>query len=141
MNEAVNHEEWKLRRAACERFQIAVAAELYGWTGLHVCDRWGGVRGHPPVPKAEAEEIRVNCLCGDPLPGPPDPDNSAEDDYEVLDHVRRHFTPDQLLRFGAVLAENWEFAPAYDAHPYTPGDYARAALAVLRPRPPRNQDA
>lgn len=58
-------------------------------------------------------------------------------DYEVLRHVRRFWSAEQRMRFGRVLVHKiwrgrWGNGWAMPAAMlYEPGDYARAALAVM----------
>lgn len=57
-------------------------------------------------------------------------------DYSVLEQVRETWSGDDLTAFSRKLHEGWcgEYCIAFPFTDYKPGDYARAALAVVRGR-------
>ena len=120
-------------KASADRFRATVAAEVLGWRELRTCSEFGELCGIPP---------EASCGSGKPVKLypvmlAPDPERSAADDFAVLQHVRGTFTSDEMIRFSAVLQENWELRDGTGDHTdYRPGDYARAALTVRRPPPP-----
>lgn len=80
----------------------------------------------------------TDCLTGESLhPGQvPDYLTDASADYEVLRHVRETWDARRLRRFSANLQAMWfdrqrDADESYPVVAYLPGDYARAALAVM----------
>ena len=71
----------------------------------------------------------------EPLKNLPDPFNDANDDYAVLEWMRKNLTELAVQKYEATV---WEMALSHiwesrsDSYcPYQIGDYARAALKVL----------
>jgi len=109
-----------------EQFRVAVAEKVMGWRRVNGgwLGGWGYDRNLP------GDLVGMGGLDWRP-------DESANDDCLVLRHVRKTWPPFRLLAMSEELARVWCKAcfGSGGASPqmlvYQPGDYARAALAVV----------
>lgn len=60
-----------------------------------------------------------------------DPLGNANDDYLVLEHVRKTWDISRLLRFSGMCDDQWNSRGVGTALQYQLGDYSRAALRAL----------
>lgn len=112
---------------------VRVAEEVMGWQAAYLLD--GNVFA-PRVHDGALEDLdyfetpdRGRMPCGW------SPTTCAAEDYEVLEHVRETWGHSQRYVFGIELVGLWRkrTVESKDAlvMRYRPGDYSRAALAVL----------